>query len=190
MDGSGLIDMNSPFLFAAADASHAAEQSDLLGSIGIDWTTLALQVVAFLILLWLLRKFVYPPLVAMLDKRDAEIAASQKAARDMQKEADMTHKKTATMLNKARAEADEIVADAKAQSAQIIDSAETRATEKAEAITKKAEADMAQQVSAAKKALRGEMIDLVASATETVTSKAVSDKADKALIEKAIKEAS
>ena len=57
--------------FAAAEAH--AEKADLFGSLGIDWKLLVLQTIAFLILLAILRKFVYPPLVAMLPRVDRSI---------------------------------------------------------------------------------------------------------------------
>ena len=49
--------------FASAEA-HAAEKADLFSSLGIDWKLLILQTVAFLILLVIIRKWVYPPLEA------------------------------------------------------------------------------------------------------------------------------
>ena len=59
--------------FASAEA-HAAEKADLFSSLGIDWKLLILQTVAFLILLVILRKWVYPPLAAMLDKREKDMS--------------------------------------------------------------------------------------------------------------------
>ena len=61
-------------------ASTSEQGGDLFSSLGINWTLLALQTVAFLILLFILKKFVYPPLVAMLDKRDDAVRASADAA--------------------------------------------------------------------------------------------------------------
>ena len=63
--------------FAVAETG----KPDLFGSLGIDWRMLAMQLVAFLILLFILRKWVYPPLVAMLDKRDANLRESAEAAK-------------------------------------------------------------------------------------------------------------
>ena len=68
--------MNNLILFANTEAT--GEKTDLFSSIGIDWKLLALQTLAFLILLWFLKKFVYPSLVAMLDKREAQIKESVK----------------------------------------------------------------------------------------------------------------
>ena len=49
-----------------------SDGGDMFLSLGIDWKLLILQSVAFLILLFILKKFVYPPLVAMLDKHAEE----------------------------------------------------------------------------------------------------------------------
>ena len=67
--------------------SETAEKADLFSSIGIDWKLLVLQTIAFLILLWFLKKFVYPSLVAMLDKREKMIEESVRAARVAEKNA-------------------------------------------------------------------------------------------------------
>lgn len=50
--------------FATTDTS-ASPKGDLFGSVGVDWTLLALQLIAFVILMLILKKFVYPPLSAV-----------------------------------------------------------------------------------------------------------------------------
>ena len=39
----------------------------------VDWSTLALQTVNFAILVWLLHRFLYRPVLRLLDARRAEI---------------------------------------------------------------------------------------------------------------------
>ena len=56
-------------------------KADLFSSIGIDWKLLVLQTIAFLLLLVILKKFVYPPIVAMLDRRDEMIKEAYEAAK-------------------------------------------------------------------------------------------------------------
>jgi F-type H+-transporting ATPase subunit b len=48
----------------------------------IDWWTLALQAVNFLILAWLLQRFLYRPVLAAIDRRRAETVAAQDRAAD------------------------------------------------------------------------------------------------------------
>lgn len=169
-------------------AAHG-EKADLFQSLGIDWKLLALQTVAFLILLAILKKWVYPPLVAMLDKREAELKASAKAARTAQKEAEAAEAKTAALLKEARAEAGAIVAAARDEAAEVVEVAHQKAAEKADALVKAAQQDIAKEVEMAKKALHAEAVELVATATGVVLGQKVDAKTDASLIQSAVKEA-
>ena len=106
--------------FASAEA-HAADKADLFGSLGIDWKLLILQSVAFLILLFVLSKWVYPPLAAMLDKREKDLRTAEKAAKSARENADKTEKMINASMRKARAEARDIVASARNEATEIVE---------------------------------------------------------------------
>jgi len=46
----------------------------------IDWFTVGAQVINFAILVWLLKRFLYKPILAAVDAREARIAAERAAA--------------------------------------------------------------------------------------------------------------
>ncbi len=46
----------------------------------IDWFTLIAQVINFLILVWLLRRFLYKPILKAVDEREKKIASQLKDA--------------------------------------------------------------------------------------------------------------
>lgn len=179
--------MNIPFNFASAES--ATGKADLFSSIGIDWKLLLLQTIAFLILLWFLKKFVYPSLVAMLDKRDQLIEESTKAALDAENNAAEAERKTAELLKDARKQADEMLTSAKTEAANIVDMAEKKSRSRAEQIAADAEAEIQKNVSDARKALRAETLSLVAEATEKVVRGTVDVKSDQKIIAKSIEEA-
>jgi F-type H+-transporting ATPase subunit b len=52
-----------------------------------DWWTLALQTVNFLILVWLLHRFLYKPVLGIVDARRAEIDAQYADARKVEAKA-------------------------------------------------------------------------------------------------------
>ena len=54
---------------ALATAAAETANPDVLTSLGIDWQLLVLQIVAFLILVVILGKFVYPVFVRIIDER-------------------------------------------------------------------------------------------------------------------------
>lgn len=170
-------------------ANTSPGQTDLFSSLGINWQMLTLQGVAFLILLVILRKWVYPPLVGMLDKRDEQIRISVEAAEEAKKDAEAAEEKTAELLKAAREEAADIVATAREEASSVVDAASKKATDKAEALVTAARDDISREFEAAKKELYHETLSLVADATGLVLKQKIDNKADAKLIEQAIKEA-
>jgi len=172
-------------------ASTAAEpeKADILTSLGIDWTLLVLQLVAFLILVWLLGKFVYPVFLKIVDERQAKVDEGIKAVAEAEKKATEAEAKVEASLKTARAEAADIVATAKAEATQMVEKAEADAKKRSERIVAEAHESLEKDVIAARKLLHNETLDLVALATEKVVGKAVSSKVDESVISAAVKEA-
>ena len=53
----------------------------------IDWITVAAQVANFLVLVWLLKRFLYRPILDGIDAREAEIAGRMQVAERARAEA-------------------------------------------------------------------------------------------------------
>ncbi len=177
------------FLTQFASSEAVAEKTDLFSSIGVDWELVILQTIAFLVLLWFLKKFVYPPLVAMLDKREAQIEESTRAAVEASKRASESQEKVDKLLAQARSEAREIVATAKSEAGAMLTDAEAKSKQQAENIVAQAQDSIAKEVLAAKKALHNETIELVAQATEKVVGKTVNANVDNSVIKAALGDA-
>ena len=156
-------------LFAEAEAATGAESSgDLFGTLGIEWTALLLQAIAFVLLVIILKKWIYPPIAEMLDRHDKKIEDAMKAAEEAKAHAVESEAKTAELLEKSRTEAAEIIEAAKKESAEIAVKAEKDAAIRAEAIIANARADFERDVEQARADLRAEVVGLVALATEKV----------------------
>ena len=178
--------MFTQFATAAAESKGKA---DILTSLGIDWTLLVLQLVAFLILVWLLGKFVYPVFLRIVDEREAKAEESVKAVQAAEKKADEAQSKIEETLKTARSEAADIVATAKAEATQMIEKAETDAKKRSDHIVAEAHESLEKDIVAARKTLHNEALSLVAEATEKVVGKTISPKVDEAIIAAAVKEA-
>jgi F-type H+-transporting ATPase subunit b len=159
----------------------------LLGALGIDWKMLIFQIVAFLILVWLLGKYVYPTLLKTIDARQAEIEAGAEAAKDAEKKADDAQIEIQKVLREARKEATDIVTTAKEEATAAIEAAEIKAKTRSEHIVTEAHAQIEKDIVAAKKALHNETIELVALATEKIIGKTVTAHVDDSVIAQAIK---
>lgn len=173
----------------AVSAHETEVEKSFFEALGIDWTLLAIQTLAFLVLLWFLAKVVYPPLTRMLEKREEDIEAGVKAAADAEKKADEAKDEVAKLLKSARKEAGEIVATAKEEATAALEAADAKSKERADRIVADAQAQIEKDVVAAKRALHNETLALVAEATEKVIGKSITAKVDEAVISQAVKEA-
>ena len=89
----------------------------------INWT-LVFNLINFALLLWILKKLLFKPAIAYLDKRRELIAGRMAEARDAEARAqeterairetlEQTHDRTQTMIDDARKRSEEIVSEAK-----------------------------------------------------------------------------
>ena len=179
--------MNSMLFFAATEATD--EKSDLFTSLGVDVRLLVVQAIAFLLLLWVLTKFVYPVLSGMLEKREATIREGIAAAEKAEKRATEANAEVEELLGKARKQATALIASAKDEASSIVESANDTAVKQAERTVAQATAEIEKEVEIARKALRDETIDLVALATEKVVGNVMTDGIDKKVVASALKEA-
>src|ERR1044072_8087888 len=101
--------MNIVTQFATAESGSGG----LFGALGIDWQMFVFQIVAFLILVWLMKRFVYPPLMKAVDKRQEQIEESVKVASQAEKKAEDLQAEMTKLLRQARTEASDVVATAK-----------------------------------------------------------------------------
>jgi len=100
--------------------------------------TLVVQMIVFATLIYITMKWIWPPLLNMMDERQRKIAAGLAAAEEGEKE-----------LAEARGKADAIVREARERANQIIDHAQHRANELVEEAKGTASAEGARIVSAA-----------------------------------------
>ena len=176
-------------LLAQFAAAETTPSGDLFTALGIDWKMLVFQLIAFVVLVWLLGKFVYPSLMKAVDKRQADIEASSKAAETARQQADKTKDEVKELLNQARRDASDILATAKEEANSVVEAADAKAKARAEHIVTEAHEQLQKDIVAARKALHNETLELVALATEKVVGKTVSAKVDKDIVATAVKEA-
>lgn len=172
--------------YLAETAATAEPSGDVFSALGIDWRLLILQIIAFLILVVLLAKFVYPWLLKQIDERQAGIEAAAKAANKAQELAAESEEKTSALLAEARKEADDILSNAKLEASTLLSTSEEKARTTAEKIAEEARAEVEKSIEAAKRDLHNETLDLIAFATEKVIHQKLNKKADAELIADAL----
>lgn len=167
-------------------ASETSSSGDIFGALGIDWKTLILQIIAFLILVFILGKFIYPRLMKSVDERMDKINQAsmsfdqaQSALSDAQTAADK-------ILAQARKDASMFLADAKNEAKKLLVDAEEKAKEKTNIIVVNGKKELVLEANKLREELKKETVLLVAEATGTLTGGLVDAKKDEELIKKAI----
>jgi F-type H+-transporting ATPase subunit b len=173
--------------FATA-AAHAPKES-ILDGLGINFTLLILQAIAFLLMVFILAKWVYPVFLRIIDERQEKIDESTKAAEKAQKAAEKAEANVSNELAKARKEAADIVATAKTEATQMVEKADKNAKARAERIVAEAHEEIDKSVIAAKKTLERETLQLVKKAAGLAVAGVADSKLDEKLIKKSIEEA-
>lgn len=174
--------MNNFLTFAAEETPSG------LGAFGLNLTAFAFQLITFILVMLLLRKFVYKRLVNTLEERRKAVETSLDQAKESAEELEKTRAKVADMLNEAREEAEGIVATAHKEALAMNEDAEAKAHKKADHIVAEAKSQLDQEVAKARKSLRDETMQLVAVATEAIIKEKVDSKKDETLIRDALKE--
>ena len=108
-------------------ASSGQSSPGLLQALGIDGKLLVEQAIAFLILVFILGKFVYPALVKAIDARRDQIEAGMQEAKEAAEALEKAEAKVADMLADARKEADEIIARSHQEATAMVADAEEKA---------------------------------------------------------------
>lgn len=177
------------FLFATTTeaATEAAESSPgLFEALGLNLQLFVEQGLAFLLLVFILAKFVYPVLVKAIDDRRDAIEAGMKEAKEGQEVLEQAEAKVADMLATARKEADEILARTHQEAASVVAEAEGKAKTRAEQIVAEARGQLDIDVAKAREALKKDTIELVAMATERIIDQKLDDKKDADLVKQAL----
>jgi len=160
--------------------------SELISKLGIDWKLLIAQIVNFLILLFVLYKFAYGPILAMLEKRQKKIEKGLADAEAAGKKLKESEEKQKEILKRARTEAKDIVEKAHIQAEKSKSEIAAESKVQAEKIISDAKAEIGWEKQKTIAEIKSEIGGLVVAATEKVIGEKINSEKDKKLIEESI----
>lgn len=169
------------------ETAHETGVAGVLGTLGINGQLLVAQLINFAIILVVLWRWVYKPLLAKMDERSKKISdgldfakESKRALNDAQVERDQ-------ILREAKAEAHKLVEKATADAEKVRGEKMTQAKAEIEKVIVEAKAQIKSERDASFAALKGEIAELVTLATSKVAS-SMDEKAQRGSIADALKE--
>lgn len=167
-------------------AEAAAASPSLLDALGVNVKLLIEQTLAFIILVALLSKFVFPALIKVIDKREAAVEAAAKEAAEAREALENAEARASAVLKEARLEADALMQRSHEEAAQAVAAAETKAKQRAEQIVADARVQIDSDVKKARSLLKKDAVKLVAMATEQIIDEKVDSAKDQQLIVRAL----
>ncbi|MBI5733409.1 MAG: F0F1 ATP synthase subunit B [Candidatus Kerfeldbacteria bacterium] len=163
---------------------------DLLTKLGIDWRLLIAQLVNFLIVLAVLYRLLYKPLLKFLAERRQRISQSLIKADEIDKELVELQTRQQEVLTEARKQAQEIIKQGEAEAEQRRQEILTRVRTESAKVVEEARAKFTAEQAVQFQTLRQQAAKLVTQALAKLVGKLPAEQIDKSLVEEAVKEVS
>jgi len=144
---------------------------------------LATNILAFLILLWILRKYAWGPILGMLDGRREKIAGDYQAAQGKIDEAEDLRSDFENKLTAIQQTERERVQEAVKRGEELAKGIEQEARQKAANILEKGEGDLERDVAEARLELRAQVVNLAIGAAEQLVNEKLDDQKHRQLVE-------
>jgi F-type H+-transporting ATPase subunit b len=159
-----------------------------LEGLGINLGYLISQIINFMLLLVLLRIFLYKPIVNMLDRRREKIKSDLAEAETARSQAETAKLEYEKQLEEAREERRSILAQAKEQAEKTREEILAKARTEAQELVSRTEEDMAALRSQALSGAEDQIVELALAAAGKLVGESLDDKTHRRLIQDFISE--
>ncbi|MBN9294819.1 MAG: F0F1 ATP synthase subunit B [Flavobacteriia bacterium] len=136
----------------------------------VFWTGLV-----FVILLVLLTKFAWKPILGMINKREQDIAEALELAKKTRAEMAALQSQNEALLKEAKAERDAIVKDAREVATKMVEEAKSKAKAEADKMIEDARTAIQTEKNAAMADVKSQIADLAVEIAEKIVRTAISD---------------
>jgi F-type H+-transporting ATPase subunit b len=172
--------------FLAAAAENPGVLENISTTFGLNWPFFIAQVVNFFLVIFVLKKFAFGPVQAILDQRRTRIADGENKLKRIEQQLAESEATTAAAIAKANDEAVRLINEAKQGAAAFTEQKAQEAIASAQQILAKAEAAAKADRDRLSTELKREFGRLVAATTSQVTGKILSADDQKRINEDAL----
>ena len=145
-------------------------------------------IVTFLVLLTLLAKFAWRPLLLALESRQALIRKSLDDARQAKEELERLNLESAQIINRARVEAEAVITQSRSDGDRLREEIRAKARTEADHIVKNAERQIQLETSRALEQIRREAVDLSVMIASKIIQRNLTKEDNERLIDEALKQ--
>ncbi len=151
--------------------------------------TLPIELILFLLFLWILNLVFYRPLAAIFRERNARLEAGLRAAEQSQSRAEETQREVRRLLDQARAEAQGVIAAANKEAGTQRQSLMAEARSEADVLLQQAQAEIQRERQAAVEDLRRAVAPLAVLAASQAVGSSLDSEASRQVADRTISEA-
>ena len=145
-------------------------------------------IATFLVLVWLLGKFAWRPLLAALERRQDAIKKSLDDAQQAKQELERLNVESRKILAEARVQADSILSQTRSDAGRLRDELKQKAQAEAAGVVKNAERQIEMETARALQQIRNEAVDLSIAIASKLLERNVSKEDNERLIEETFKQ--
>lgn len=175
-----------PTFLAASGAAAESGKSGLLETFGVDWMFFIAQLINFIIVIIVLKKFAFGPIQNLLEQRKSRIAEGEEKLKRIEQQLAESEQRTQEALDKANADAQRLINEAKDSAAALSEKKAQEAVASAQQIIAKAEEAAAAERKTVQAELKKEFGRLVTATTAKVTGKELTEADQKRINEEAL----
>jgi F-type H+-transporting ATPase subunit b len=161
-------------MLAAAGGSEEGSGS-ILKTLGVDTPKLFAQIIIFLIVFLVLRKFAFGPVRQILDERKARIAEGEENLKKISKDLEDAEVKKGEVISEANSKAELLIGEARESAEVLAEKKREEATKEASAIVAKAHEAGALEQQQLRAELKRDVGRLIIDTTTKVTGKILND---------------
>ena len=142
------------------------------------------QTIAMIVFVWFCMKYIWPLIMNMLEERQTAIADGLAAAEEGNRALQKAEGRVAEIVDDARGQARQIIAQANTRASSIVDEARVGAGEERERILTAAQGDVEQEVNRARDELRGQVGAIAVAGAEQILAREIDASAHKDLLDR------
>ncbi|MCH9670904.1 MAG: F0F1 ATP synthase subunit B [Gammaproteobacteria bacterium] len=146
--------------------------------------TLVGQMLTFLVLVWFVMKFLWVPMLKVLEDRQKKIADGLAAAEEGLHAQERAEAEVAEQLKKVREQAGEVLAQAQRRRDEIVEEAKAEARVEGERLLTAARAEIDHERNQAREGLRKEVVDIAIAGAEQLLGREVDKSAHNDLLDR------
>lgn len=177
---------NMPTIFAETGHGGGGAEASLFESFGVNWPKFLAQVLLFMIVYAILKKFAFGPIMQILEERRARIAEGEENLKKIKSDLEAAEEKRTEVISTANERAERLISEARESAEAVGEKKRIEAQAEANSIISKARDTTALERTQMLAQLKGDFGRLVIDTASKVTGKVLTDEDQRKINEETI----